>query len=234
MSPKVQLVFTPRHPVNDDQCPIKNVYYINLAHRTDKKQHIENELNKIGIYAQRFDAYNFMSQSTVKTMWDFDISTKLNKSQYGCTMSHFSLLEKARDNHLDYLWILEDDCCFESNFREQLHPILKELLAMKYWHMFFFYCVWPPRIKLTNSISQIYHAWILHSYIVNGQYVDEIIKRIQDLPHQFFPYRLGMDELYEDAFRGKDIRILASHTDLAYQKGWREWSQNDIDYVSKD
>ena len=28
---------------------IKNAFYINLEHRTDRKEHVENELNNIGI-----------------------------------------------------------------------------------------------------------------------------------------------------------------------------------------
>lgn len=29
-------------------------YYINLEHRTDRKEHIESELKKVGIQAERF------------------------------------------------------------------------------------------------------------------------------------------------------------------------------------
>jgi len=30
------------------------VYYINLEHRTDRREHIESELKKVGIQAERF------------------------------------------------------------------------------------------------------------------------------------------------------------------------------------
>ena len=35
---------------------MKNVYYINLKHRTDRKIHIESQLNSLGWSYQRFNA----------------------------------------------------------------------------------------------------------------------------------------------------------------------------------
>ena len=35
---------------------IKNSFYINLEHRTDRREHVEKELDKIGIKATRFNA----------------------------------------------------------------------------------------------------------------------------------------------------------------------------------
>ena len=35
---------------------IKHAFYINLLSRSDRKQHVENQLKSIGINAQRFNA----------------------------------------------------------------------------------------------------------------------------------------------------------------------------------
>ena len=60
---------------------IQNVFYINLEHRKDRKEHVENELKKIGLNGQRFNA----------------IKTK--NGAIGCSMSHLRLLQDAHKNN---------------------------------------------------------------------------------------------------------------------------------------
>ena len=57
---------------------MKNVFYINLKHRTDRKKSVENELNTLGWKYERFEAI------------------KLVNGRVGCSMSHLKLLEKAK------------------------------------------------------------------------------------------------------------------------------------------
>ena len=53
---------------------IQHAFYINLEHRTDRKEQIENELSIMGINAKRFNA----------------VCT--TNGAIGCTMSHLKLL----------------------------------------------------------------------------------------------------------------------------------------------
>jgi len=57
---------------------IKHAFYINLDTRPDRKEHVETQLNMIGIKADRFKAI------------------KLNNGAIGCSMSHLKLLENAK------------------------------------------------------------------------------------------------------------------------------------------
>lgn len=63
---------------------IKHAFYINLDHRTDRKEHVEKELNTIGIKAERFNAI------------------KMENGAIGCSMSHLKLLQDA----LKITWII--------------------------------------------------------------------------------------------------------------------------------
>ncbi len=54
---------------------IKHAFYINLDHRTDRKEHVEKELNIIGIHATRFEAI------------------KMENGAIGCSMSHLKILQ---------------------------------------------------------------------------------------------------------------------------------------------
>jgi GR25 family glycosyltransferase involved in LPS biosynthesis len=73
---------------------IKNIFYINLDRRTDRKYHIENQLKLLNWNAKRFSA----------------ISHKIGA--LGCSLSHLSLLKYARSMDLDHILIMEDDVTF--------------------------------------------------------------------------------------------------------------------------
>ena len=69
---------------------LNNVFYINLDHREDRKKNIENELNELMWDYQRFNAI------------------KLKDGRIGCSMSHLTLLKKAKQEKLDYIVIIVD------------------------------------------------------------------------------------------------------------------------------
>ena len=58
--------------------PIDHTWYINLEHRTDRKDQIEAELNKMGIVAERFPAI-------------YDSFGAL-----GCSMSHLAVWQTSK------------------------------------------------------------------------------------------------------------------------------------------
>ena len=88
---------------------IKNIFYINLDRRIDRKIHIEAQLNLLNWKATRFPAI-------------------LNSfGALGCSLSHLALLKYAKNNNLDHILILEDDVTFlnPSLFLDSLNKFLK-------------------------------------------------------------------------------------------------------------
>lgn len=74
----------------------EHTLYINLEHRTDRKAHVEKEMQKMGITATRFNA----------------IKTK--NGAVGCSMSHLACLQMAKANGWPQVFIAEDDICFSN------------------------------------------------------------------------------------------------------------------------
>lgn len=73
-----------------------NILYINLAHRTERNLHIQNELKRMNLLNfQRFEAIQ-------------------NKEcgHIGCGLSHINCLEIAKKNNWEQVLILEDDFTF--------------------------------------------------------------------------------------------------------------------------
>lgn len=69
----------------------KNHFYINLDHRTDRKEQCEEELKKLDVEPNRFSAI------------------QNNIGAIGCTKSHIALIKRAIENDWDYVCIFEDD-----------------------------------------------------------------------------------------------------------------------------
>jgi GR25 family glycosyltransferase involved in LPS biosynthesis len=74
----------------------EHTLYINLEHRTDRKAHVEKEMQKMGITATRFNA----------------IKTK--NGAVGCSMSHLACLQMAKANGWPQVFIAGDDICFSN------------------------------------------------------------------------------------------------------------------------
>ena len=62
---------------------LKNTLYINLQHRTDRLQHVEKELEKLGIKGERINAI------------------KTSSGAVGCTLSHIKCLELAKERNYE-------------------------------------------------------------------------------------------------------------------------------------
>jgi GR25 family glycosyltransferase involved in LPS biosynthesis len=78
---------------------IEHIFYINLAHRTDRRSEIEYELENMGLshQAERFDAI------------------LMKPGPFGCGYSHIGALKLAKERGYKNVLILEDDFMFVVN-----------------------------------------------------------------------------------------------------------------------
>lgn len=141
---------------------IKHAFYINLEHRTDRKEHVENELSSIGITATRFNAI------------------KMENGAIGCSMSHLKLLQEASKNNLDHVLIIEDDITFldPKLFKKQINRFFK--LHQNNWDVLLLAGNnMPPYKKIDNTCIQVSRCQTTTGYIVNGHYISTLIQNIK-------------------------------------------------------
>jgi len=140
---------------------IKNIFYINLNRRIDRKQHVETQLNLLNWQAHRFPAI-------------------LNKfGALGCSLSHLTLLRYAKHNNLDHILILEDDVTFldpklflnSLNFFLENHKDFDVLLLagnnMGDYKM------------IDNCCVKVSHCQTTTAYLVKCHYYDTLIDNYQ-------------------------------------------------------
>ena len=85
-------------------------YYINLAHRLDRKKSILNEIKNMGIETNKIKRID---------------ATKKRLGLYGCLLSHIKALKEAQRDNIDYAVIFEDDfiCKNKINLADILNNI---------------------------------------------------------------------------------------------------------------
>ena len=116
-----------------------NIFYINLDKSTDRKEQIENNLNKFNLKYNRISAIEGLKlfeedyRKEISELLDIDIekltpqylSSKSNFNTYdrdintilpkvACFLSHFKTLHHAIQNNLENILILEDDAIIEN------------------------------------------------------------------------------------------------------------------------
>ena len=89
---------------------VDGIFYINLDHRTDRKEEIEKELRDIGLPFERFSA--------IPTC----------PGIIGCGYSHLSVLKEARRRGYKNVLIFEDDFEFLIN-STTFHGYMKDFMA---------------------------------------------------------------------------------------------------------
>jgi glycosyl transferase family 25 len=141
---------------------IKNIFYINLDHRTDRKVHVETQLAKIGLQGfQRFNAI------------------KMENGAVGCSMSHLKLLQQALKSGLDHVLIVEDDIEFldPELFRTQLDSFFKEQSS---WDVVLFAGNnMPPYEKVGDTCVKVTRCQTTTGYLVNGHYIEKLMNNVK-------------------------------------------------------
>lgn len=144
---------------------IKNIFYINLDHRTDRKDHVESQLTKIGLQSfQRFSAI------------------KMENGAIGCSMSHLKLLQQALKSGLDHILIVEDDIEFldPDLFKTQIDRFLKEQKKGSLWDVILFAGNnMPPYTIMGDTCVKVSHCQTTTGYLVNGHYIEKLMNNVR-------------------------------------------------------
>ena len=146
------------HSISD----IQHCFYINLLGRPDRKNHVEKQLERIGLKGERFNAI------------------KLENGAIGCSMSHLKCLENAKKLGLPHIMIIEDDITFlkPDLFIQQLNYFLShhsnwDVLLVAGNNM-------PPYNPIDSSCIKVQRCQTTTGYIVKSHYFDTLINNFKE------------------------------------------------------
>jgi len=138
---------------------IDKIIYINLEKRTDRKEHIENELKKFNLPFERFDAFETKGMGIL-----------------GCGYSHLGVLKKAKEMNYKNILILEDDFMFLVN-KEEFETELTNFfnLNIHYDVLFLSYGVNKNETLNNGTVNRVIESSSASGYIVHHSYYDKLI-----------------------------------------------------------
>ena len=140
-------------------------FYINLDHRTDRKRHIENQLEQIRMTGNitRFNAI------------------KNANGRIGCSLSHLKCLQMAKEAKWESVMILEDDVLFmlPDKFVENANSFFSN--KQNKWDVLLLAGNNLPPFETNDGVSiQVSHCQTTTGYIVKRHYYDALISNIKE------------------------------------------------------
>jgi GR25 family glycosyltransferase involved in LPS biosynthesis len=132
------------------------VYYINVSHRKDRREHMEKELERMGLSATRYEAIYHPENPIL-----------------GCTMSHMGVLKDALDREImEPILVLEDDVKFIISQEDlttlfEYIPSVCDVFMLGYGQEM----VGTP---ITTFYGRVHSAHNAHAYIVFPHYLGRL------------------------------------------------------------
>lgn len=218
---------------------LQHVFYINLAHREDRREHVVRQLESIGLQhhqVQRFEAI------------------RCDNGAIGCSMSHLKLLQMAKQHQWDNIMIVEDDITFLNPdvFITQLNRFLNERKGNQedqenekkgetdrptnaLWDVLLLAGNnMPPYHQVDDVCVQVSRCQTTTGYIVQRHYYNVLIDNIKSgLTHLIYHpeqhSQFALDK-YWFALQQKDYWYLLIPLTVVQLEGYSDIEQKEVDY----
>ena len=200
-----------------------NAYVINLDERTDRWNKIQETFKNRPFNIERISA------------------VKNEIGLLGCTMSFVKAVEKAKENNLPYILIMEDDCKPKDNF-DTLWPTIKDWLEknMDKWEIFIGgntayafndVSTIKPLCKIDENIK-LYYTIIstAHFFCINSSVYDKYIDVKQYLTKELFQNQVHTSDRWPNI---QKMKIVTPVPFIAIQEeSYSDTTRKDENYTS--
>jgi len=136
---------------------IDKVVYINLDARTDRRQEVEGELERMGITAERFPAI------------------RTSPGIIGCGQSHSAVLKEAKARGYRNILIFEDDFMFLVPKEEFFTLLERALNEVPDYHVIMLGYAINRSTPFSETLVQIQDAQTTSGYLINEKFYDTLI-----------------------------------------------------------
>lgn len=191
------------------------VVYINLSHRQDRKQHIEQQLHSWGVSYERMNAvpheYGYL----------------------GCSQSHIRCLERAIEQKWSRVCIVEDDMYITDmkTFKQSISLFLETHSS---WDVLLLGGnVGPPYLKESGA-RRVMNAQSAIAYVVQQHYYETLLRNFKDglqlcMAYDSRQYRLDM---YWKRLQRHDLWYILDPLTVIQKEGYSDIEQKHTNYQS--
>jgi len=192
---------------------IEKVVYINLEHRTDRREQIEKELSIIP--SEKVLRFNAIRE-------DF--------GALGCTKSHIAVLEMAIQEGWSNYLVIEDDGMWSSF--DTSYPILEHLSKNPY-DVIVLGAVVPIYDKLTYKLHK---SQTTTSFLVNKNYFSTLLQNFKDSAQGLYATRsppLYALDMYWQRLQARDNWYLVAPSLVVQRPSYSDIEKKEVDYVKQ-
>jgi GR25 family glycosyltransferase involved in LPS biosynthesis len=153
----------------------KNIYVINLKERTDRKLHIENQLNKI-------DCKNYKLCEGVNGNL-LTNPTKLKNGMFGLVKTYLNIYEEWSKKDAENIFLIEDDCLFLDDFNKKLEEYINNVPSD--WDMLYFganhnYHGGMQTLRINEKCIKLNNSYTAHCVLLKKKVFEELIENIRN------------------------------------------------------
>jgi GR25 family glycosyltransferase involved in LPS biosynthesis len=159
---------------------IQHILYINLDHRTDRREQVVNELAEVGFLNKSIERFS---------------AIKMSAPAIGCSISHLKCLEKAKRLGWDHVLIVEDDIHFTDPalFKTQFNKLLSsnlnyDVIMLGGNNAGSYQIIGDYAVKITRCLTTT-------GYLVKSNYYDTLIHNYRN-GIQFFLQFTNLPQKY--------------------------------------
>jgi GR25 family glycosyltransferase involved in LPS biosynthesis len=207
------------------------IFYINLDHRVDRKEYMEDQFKKYDIEAERFPAISLTKEQNddlVKRGCNFydDPRPEYAPRIKSCTISHLTVLLRSKMMNYRNVLIFEDDASFDDNIVLDLADCVNELSNIE-WDMFYLGCNPLEYYKDTDNLGRVLRTTTTHALAINNRFYDNILTN-----SNFFKNYPCIDGYYGHLGMNKNNKVYMSLKNLVTQKiDYSDIESKEVDYT---
>jgi hypothetical protein len=154
------------------------IVYINLDHRTDRKQEFENEMVSMGVtnYTRIPGTLPVITEGI----------TEGRSRHIACGTTHIEIVKQAKKDNLDNILIFEDDVClYNENEKpgiEIIESALDDLSKIADWDLFYLSgLIIDKELNLvTPNLIKARTVLTTHAYAINKQAYDLVLRYVPE------------------------------------------------------
>ena len=145
---------------------VHRIVYINLDRRTDRRQQLEQELQRLEVPTAKVERFAAIAHA---------------EGLIGCGLSHLAVIRRAREQQWPNVLVLEDDFCAKAD-HAQLQAQLADLFRLPGFDVFMLAYNIPDQQEdaATAGIVPTQNAQTTSAYLVHSDIYDRLIETWED------------------------------------------------------
>lgn len=174
---------------------LNRIVCLNLDSRIHEQERIAKEFNEVGLNIEFFLAgdgslpakYDYIDVEPPYTRYGYPAWT-LRSNSWNAYACFKKIIQKAKDDHLASVTLVEDDCCILPYFNQNLKQVRKELCNLPVPDMLYFCAnhTWTPTTQLSPYILKLNGSGGFQFVSISNRLFDKFLESPMDEPIDSF------------------------------------------------